>query len=32
MSELEESEEQGGVPDDSGVQSLASWGDGDVLH
>lgn len=26
MSELEGGGEQGGAPDDSGVQSLASWG------
>lgn len=32
MSELEGGGEQGGVPGDSGVQSWASWGDGDVLH
>lgn len=31
MSELEGCGEQG-VPDDSGVQSSASWGGGDVLH
>lgn len=28
MSELEDAGEQGGVPDDSGVQSWASWGGG----